>query len=173
MVLVSLTYCVHQVLVTFDGVRPTNHEDGHGIGFADVLEEATLSKKVPGAGAVARGDLELQPSGTSEHPEHRQLKFRTALVHFWRVRRHSTHTFRITITNSLGPVFTQLLYFTTASRTHASLFLSLDDSFLNDDKSNVCDTCTLEAEEVGCDPERGCDEDVEAKVSAAEKCSQL
>lgn len=170
--MLSVTYFAHQVHVTFEGVRPINQEDAHGIGFANVLEEKILSNKVAMADTALKSDGELQPSGTADRPEYRQLATVEVWVHFWRVRTFTSHRYKLYISKADGTMFVLEITFTTTVSSHVWIQISVDDEFLNDDMNDVCDTCTFEAEQLDCEgTDEGCDADVVAEVSAAETCS--
>ena len=170
--MIPMTYCVRQVHVTFEGARPLNEAGGRGRALDNVLEEATLSTMVHAADAAPRSDRELQPSGTDERPGHRQLALVEVWIHFWSLRINTTYRFRLTINKADGTVFAEEFTFTTISRTHAWIHIRIDDGFLNDDMSGVCETCTFEPEQLDCAGiDDVCDDDVVVKVSAAETCS--
>ena len=150
--MVSLSYSVRQLLVQLAGVQTVKPEQGLRGGSVEVLQEETSVENV-GQLEVTRpsGERELQASRSYDHLAHRELGF---VKSFFRVVGFVVDFAAdaiaiVTINIEIrGPGETLFELETTMEIGYDGTGIAetdVDDEFLNDDKTGVCDGCTVKA----------------------------
>lgn len=149
----SLLFFSRQLLVQLAGVLPVNHENGLGRGVDDVVRLATAANSAHRLNAVVTsgGDRALQSSRASTNLAHRELGF---IKSFFRVvgfvvdfAADDFATVAINI-EIVGPGETLFELETTMEIGYDGTGVAetdVDDEFLNEGKTGVCDGCTVRA----------------------------
>lgn len=133
-------------------MQPVKPEQGLRGGSVNVLQVATLAQPVDQVEVTAQsGERELQFSRSSKHLAHRELAF---VKSFFRVvgfvvNIAADDVAAVTINIEIrGPGDTLFELETTMEVGYDGTGIAetdVDDDFLNDDKTGVCDGCTIKA----------------------------
>ena len=115
-------------------------------------------------GTSVTGDRDLDRSRFFQQPGHRELATVKVRVKFKGGRPNTTYKVKLKFTASDGTTVEKEVTITTDNKGEATADIEIDDKFLNPTKTDVCNDCSLEEEEVEC-PATGCDEDINAMVS--------
>lgn len=151
----ALSTFVPQFQVSFRGARHVEQEDGHHAGFANVLQEARSTDNMPQTGVVLRGNRDLQAEVDAVCLISGASTFTTLTIQIVII---------LTVETITISTFETTFTVTTNSIGNAKMDITAQDIFFNADQSDICDDCTLEAEQINC-PDTGCDVGLTASVS--------
>ena len=118
-------------------------------------------------GTALDADALLQSSRSSEKSGDRKLTLENSIVKVTNATPDDRHKIEITIKKPDGREFVVTFYSTTDDHGVGFAEVEVEDEFLNDENTDVCDDCTLEEKEIACGGRGNCDNDLVAVVSSA------
>lgn len=144
--------------ISFEPMSPVNQEDGRYDGAAVVLQALTDAYAIPQAHVVTRGDNRLYVSGIVDLPGHRHLADVDVIVRISDLDPSEAITLRLKIFKPDGPsVVVDILAVADADGS-ARVQMVIDMDYLNEDFTDVCNSCALEEEIIECPRTSDCDE---------------
>lgn len=141
-------------------MQPIQQRYGLGSGFSSVLLEETAADNDHQPSVVPGGDRQLLPFSIPKHPKDRQLAIFTLGLTFSGFNVNIGDSISVDVTISFSKPDPRGSIFTIVFNVDSSVSVDVDgtgtadvgvdEAFLNDDKTGICDTCSIDAEANEC-----------------------